>query len=183
MREFIKNIYLKESNFEWKRAKNAVLLLGWSGWFLLFFVCVLKHMAMHGTRLSRTVLLSAPSWLYPSTATPPLYKCFWFHCDKHLTWFLKKETTREPQKKKQSPMNVHSAAETWNILKSISELCVGLGCPGEEPHLYSNVLQSSQFYFSIENIHCGWMGVLCKSKVVHFNTTACQHFFSPPLFV
>lgn len=57
-----------------------------------------------------------------------------------------------------SSMNVwrNLCCRDMNILKSIYELCVlVLGCSREEPQLYSNVLQSRQFYFSIKNVLYG----------------------------
>lgn len=71
--------------------------------------------------------------------------------------FLKKETTLEPKKKQQAQWmcvllkesvlkrHYHFEIHLWIV-------CVGLGCPRKEPQLYSNVLQSRQFYFSIENV-------------------------------
>ena len=144
---------------------------GFLSFFLFFFII---HMAMHGSCLSWTFSLPAPP-----DCTRQLLRCqlqfFMFHCGERLSCFLKLHVNQ-----KISSTNVFSPwmnRRNLNTLKSISELCALVWVVLELRHNYIRMCSKEGSFIFLLKMYT--MDVLCKSKVVHFNTTVCVYFIFP----
>lgn len=129
---------------------------------------------MHGSCLSWTFSLPAPP-----DCTRRLLRCqlkiFMFDCGERLSCFLKVHMNQ-----KISSMIVCSPWMNWRNLKSISKLCALVWVVVELRHNYIGMCSKAGRFIFLLKMYT--MDVLCKSKVVHFNTKVCVPFFFLPVF-
>lgn len=118
-------------------------------------------------------LLSAPSGCIHNLLRCQLL-CFMFYCDEHLK--------RKPHtNQKISSVNVCSAegvsaAKTLTLWNPSLDCAHWSGLFEKRARCIQMCSKAGNFIFLLK-MKCT-LDVLCKSKVVHFNTTVCLHFFT-----
>lgn len=131
---------------------------------------------MHGSCLSWTFSLSAPH-----DCIHRLLHCqfqiFMFCSDKchsiSLVFWKRKLHQKICSMNVCSPEGILLQRD-MNTLKSISELSALVWVLEKRHNSVQMCFKAGSFIFLLKMYS---MDVLCKSKVVHFNTTMCQHFF------